>query len=152
MQTRQLVRRTGRRGMTMMRPVPQPFRSSVLLVDDCIAERDLYESVLSPEFEVMTAARGDAGVELATQARPDAIVLDVLMPGQDGWETCQQLKRSAATAHIPVILLTGAEEPDLTQHARRVGAAALLTKPCPADRLSATIHRTLGPIRKTVWS
>jgi len=130
-----------------------PVRPSLLLVDDCTAQRDLYEAVLAPDFDVLTAARGEEGLVLATETHPDAIVLDVMMPGMDGWETCAHIKRNAATAHIPVILLTGTEASDLQAHAAEVGASALLMKPCPADYLCEVIRTTLGePWRKVVWT
>ena len=118
-------------------------RVQLLLVDDCVAERDLYEMTLTPEFKVITASRGDQGLAIARAERPQAIVLDVMMPGMDGWETCTRIKCDAVTADIPVILLTGADDRDLTQHANAVGASALLQKPCPADRLRNTIVSVL---------
>ena len=108
---------------------------TLLLIDDCVQERDLYERALESDFQILTATRGDSGLELAAANRPDAIVLDVMMPGLNGWDTCTRIKSHDATADIPVILLTGATDADLTTHARVVGAAAVLTKPCPADRL-----------------
>ena len=118
-------------------------RVQLLLVDDCVAERDLYEMTLTPEFKVITASRGDQGLAIARSERPQAIVLDVMMPGMDGWETCTRIKCDDVTADIPVILLTGADDRDLTQHANAVGASALLQKPCPADRLRNTIVSVL---------
>ena len=118
-------------------------RVQLLLVDDCVAERDFYEHTLAPDFKVITASRGDQGLAMARRERPQAIVLDVKMPGMDGWETCTQIKCDAVTADIPVILLTGADDRDLTQHANAVGASALLQKPCPADRLREAIVSVL---------
>jgi CheY-like chemotaxis protein len=118
-------------------------RVQLLLVDDCVAERDLYALTLTPEFKVITASRGDEGFEMARHERPQAIVLDVMMPGMDGWETCTRIKCDAITADIPVILLTGADDRDLTQHANAVGASALLQKPCPAERLRDVIVSVL---------
>jgi CheY-like chemotaxis protein len=114
-------------------------RPNVLLIDDCAAQRDLYEFALAHEFNILTAARGAEGASLAARERPDAIVLDVLMPGMDGWETCTHIKSNARTAHIPVILLTGTNDRDLSQHAMAVGATAILRKPCPADQLRDVI-------------
>jgi putative two-component system response regulator len=119
-------------------------RPTVLLIDDTVAERDLYELILESEFNVSTASRGVDGITLAARQHPDAIVLDVMMPGLDGWETCTQMKCLSDTAEIPVILLTGADDRDLTQHAIAVGAAAVLQKPCPADRLRDAILRAMA--------
>ena len=119
-------------------------RRRLLLIDDCVALRDLYELVLEREFDVLTATRGAEGAALARDVQPDAIVLDVTMPGMDGWETCALLKHHDFTAHIPVIMLTG-EGGDLAQRATAVGASALLQKPCPAERLRDTILAALSP-------
>ena len=114
-------------------------RPSLLLIDDCAEQRDLYAFALESTFEVVTASRGVEGIELATKERPDAIVLDVMMPGMDGWETCTQIKCNADTASIPVILLTATSDGDLAQHATAVGASAILRKPCSTDRLQEAI-------------
>jgi CheY-like chemotaxis protein len=119
-------------------------RLNVLLVDDCVAERDLYQCALEPEFEVLTASRGEEGAAIAAIHHPDVIVLDVLMPGMTGWETCERLKRDAATADIPVVMLTGAHDHDLARQAKAVWASALLHKPCAADRLRAAILTASG--------
>jgi putative two-component system response regulator len=109
-------------------------RRMLLLLDDCVSERDLYEFVLKDHFEIVTATRGVDALALAASARPDIIVLDVMMPGLTGWETCARIKSNPTTADIPVILLTGVDDVDLTQHAFAVAADAV-NKPCSADRL-----------------
>lgn len=118
-------------------------RPKLLLIDDYAPHRSLYEMALESDFEVVTAARGADGLRLAASSHPDVILLDVFMPEMDGWETCMRLKSDPATESIPVILLTGATDVDLTDHAMAVGASALLTKPCSPDRLLGTIQKTL---------
>jgi len=127
-----------------MPPIAEPPRPTLLLVDDCVAERDVYAQALEPEFNILTASRGSDGVNLAISERPDLVLLDVKMPGIDGWATCTYIKSHPDTADIPVVLLTGADDVDLTQHAAEVGASALLNKPCPADKLRDTILQALG--------
>ena len=128
----------------MDRPKPAEQRPTLLLVDDCVAQRDLYELALERDFKVLTAARGVEALAIASCQQPDVIVLDVMMPGMDGWETCTHIKSNAITAHIPVVLLTGADDGDLSQHAMAVGAAALLSKPCSASRLRETVFAALN--------
>jgi len=118
-------------------------RATLLLVDDCIAERDLYDMVLQRDFHVVTAARGADAVTLAASERPDVVVLDVMMPGLNGWETCTRIKSDPVTSEIPVILLTGVNDVDLSQHAVAVGADAVLNKPCSADRLLKCVRRAV---------
>jgi CheY-like chemotaxis protein len=127
-----------------MPSIAEPSRPTLLLVDDCVAERELYEHALETEFNILTASRGSDGVNLAISERPDLVLLDVKMPGIDGWAACTYIKSHPDTADIPVVLLTGADDVDLTQHAVAVGASALLTKPCPADKLRNTIRETLA--------
>ena len=122
----------------------EPSRLTLLLVDDCVAEREFYANALETEFNILTASRGSDGVTLALNERPDLVLLDVKMPGMDGWTTCTYIKSHPDTADIPVVLLTGTDDVDLTQHAVAVGASALLTKPCPPDKLRNTIRQTLG--------
>jgi CheY-like chemotaxis protein len=120
----------------MVRPGERPC---LLLIDDAVGQRDLYEVALRLEFEVLTATRGEEGVALAASKHPDAIVLDVVMPGIDGWETCTRIKHNPETANIPVILLTGTNEPNLSERAEAVGATAVLLKPCLVDTLRNTV-------------
>jgi CheY-like chemotaxis protein len=122
----------------------QEARPTVLLIDDCEPHRAMYEMTLEAEFDVVTAARGREGLRLAATNRPDVILLDVHMPGMDGWETCTRLKSDPATESIPVILLTGATDIDLTDHAMAVGACDVLTKPCSPNRLFGMIQKVLG--------
>ena len=114
-------------------------RRNVLLIDDSAEMRDFYGFALAHDFNVLTAAQGAEGASLAVRERPDAIILDVIMPGMDGWETCTRIKCNEATANIPVILLTGTDDRDLTQHAMAVGATAVLRKPCGVDQLREAI-------------
>jgi CheY-like chemotaxis protein len=122
----------------------QSPRLKLLLIDDSDAELNFYRFALEPEFTIVTAARGAEGVTMASLSRPDAIVLDVMMPGMDGWEACTRLKCNDDTAEIPVILLTGANDRDLSQHANAVGASAVLRKPCSVDKLRQTIVAALS--------
>jgi CheY-like chemotaxis protein len=124
-------------------PVGSRRRLKLLLVDDSVAERGLYQLALEREFSILTASRGDEGAAVASRERPDVIVLDVAMPGIDGWETCTRIKRDPHTAGIPVIFLTGIDDADAPQRAMAVGASALVRKPCPAGRLRNSILNTL---------
>jgi CheY-like chemotaxis protein len=114
-------------------------RRTVLIVDDCVAERDLYEFVLESEFEVLTASRGTEAVSLAAKHHPDAIVMDVMMPELDGWETCARLKANRATIDIPVVFLTGVSDANLQRRAKAVWGSAVLHKPCSGETLRSAI-------------
>jgi len=124
-------------------PARRDDRPRVMLVDDSVEHRDLYALMLEPTVTVITASRGEEALAIAAKEPLDAIVLDVLMPGMDGWMVCQRLKASPLTAAIPVIMLTSLEGPDVAARAENVGAAAVLSKPCPVERLAFAIETAL---------
>src|SRR5206468_1010418 len=79
----------------------------ILVVDDVEANVRLLEARLSAEYyEVLTARDGEAALRLAATERPDIILLDVMMPGLDGFAVCRKLKEDPETRHIPVVLVT----------------------------------------------
>ena len=128
---------------------PRPYRKPdgrprVLLVDDSAEYRDLYALMLEPTATVITASRGEEAVAIASSELIDAIVLDVMMPGMDGWQACEHLKASPLTREIPVILLTSLDGLDVPERAEQVGAAAVLIKPCGAERLAIAIDAAVN--------
>lgn len=114
----------------------------LLVVDDCVEQRDLYEYLLAGDFDLASAGRGPEAIAIAIERLPDAIVLDVQMPEMNGIEVCRRLKRHPDTATIPVVMLTGSPR-DVRAEALDAGAAVVLTKPCPIDAL---VKHILGSI------
>lgn len=114
----------------------------VLIVDDDPVILDLVElNFTLEEHEVLTAASGDAALRAAREERPDAIVLDVMLPEIDGFEVCRQLGADPATAGIPVVLLSArALQPDVDR-GLAAGAAAYVTKPFDPLELVARVER-----------
>jgi CheY-like chemotaxis protein len=111
----------------------------VLLIDDDPETIDLFRRQLGKRgFAVLSATTGARGIELASSAHPDAIVLDVKMPGMTGWEVLSQLKLDAVTAAIPVVMLTVLHQKELGQ---TLGAADYLIKPIDPTRLVETLRR-----------
>jgi CheY-like chemotaxis protein len=123
---------------------PAARRPVVLLVDDVVDHLRLYELTLNDRYTILNASRGDEGYRIACAAKPDVIVLDVMMPDMDGWTLCERLKANPGTAACPVIMMTGSAAPDLTARAKRAGAVALLHKPYVIDVLERTIDEALG--------
>jgi CheY-like chemotaxis protein len=112
------------------------------VIDDDPTVRDVMGRFLAKEgFRVATAAGGEEGLRLARDLRPDAITLDVLMPGVDGWAVLTALKGDGATASIPVVMLTMLDDRSLGY---ALGATDYLTKPIDRDRLMAA----LAPYRR----
>ncbi len=110
-----------------------PERDTVLVIDDDPTMRDLLRRMLEREgFQVATAASGSEGLLLATQLRPTAITLDVMMPAMDGWTLLARLKEDAALATIPVVMLTMVAE---SSRGYALGADHFLVKPVDRGQL-----------------
>ncbi|MCG8349066.1 MAG: response regulator [Chloroflexales bacterium] len=113
--------------------------SLVLVIDDDPAVCDVLARYLNTEgFMVETASRGDEGLGLARDLRPDIIILDVLMPGVDGWSVLTELKSDPELTNIPVIMLTIVDDKD---RAFMLGAANYLLKPIERERLIELLKR-----------
>jgi two-component system, cell cycle response regulator DivK len=121
-----------------------PSRPLVLIVDDHDDTRELYVTSLSAfGFEAIAAADRAQACRRAWESHPDIVVTDLTLPGGDGWQLIQDLKRQARTRHIPVILLTGHAEPQLRERAEREGCAAFFVKPCLPDELAVELRHVL---------
>jgi CheY-like chemotaxis protein len=119
---------------------PAGDERSVLVVDDNEQIVSVFRRYLSPHgFQVLGATTADEALRLAHEGGPEVITLDVMMPGQDGWEILRQLKADPLTAAIPVVVCSVLEDPAL---AYSLGAAAYLTKPVSQDDLLISL-RTL---------
>jgi CheY-like chemotaxis protein len=118
----------------------------VLVIDDEAAVRDLMQRFLGKEgFRVIAAASGEEGLRWARELRPDAITLDVMMPGMDGWAVLSALKADPDVAEIPVIMLTIVDDRNLGY---ALGASDYLTKPIDRERLVTVLkqHRRDRPV------
>jgi two-component system cell cycle response regulator len=94
-------------------------------------------------FLVETASDGANGLEKAKTWKPDVILLDIAMPGMDGYETCRRLKAMKETAHIPVVLFTAVQETQLEALAQKAGAARVVHKPF-VDQVFEALSEILG--------
>jgi CheY-like chemotaxis protein len=99
---------------------------------------------LDADLDVHFVASGAEALAHAKGGRFDAIVLDGMMPGLDGYETCRRLKEDPATAQIPVVFLTAKTQRDETQRALAHGAVACLTKPFDPLTIASELRRALG--------
>ena len=118
--------------------------NKILIVDDekliLISTRIVLESV---GYGVLTAASGEEALSTARDERPGLILLDIMMPGIDGWETLSRLKEEQATKDIPVIIFTAREHSRGRHLAREMGAADYFQKPFEPDELIATVEEYL---------
>jgi CheY-like chemotaxis protein len=111
-----------------------PVGRSVLVIDDDSAQRDLMRRFLTNEgFSVQTASDGEEGLQLAQRLLPDAITLDVMMPGMDGWTVLSLLKADPLVYNIPVIMLTMMDD---KKRGYALGATNYITKPFDRKHLS----------------
>jgi signal transduction histidine kinase/CheY-like chemotaxis protein len=134
-----VVRPAAEEGAALPAPVETvpPRVGTVLVIDDEAAVRDLMQRFLSREgFRVVTASSGEEGLRRARELRPDAITLDVMMPGMDGWAVLSALKADPGVAAIPVIMLTIVDDKNLGY---ALGAADYLTKPIDRERLVSVL-------------
>ena len=99
---------------------------------------------LLDEFEVLTAEDGEKGCEMAAAERPDIVLMDLEMPGIDGWEATRRLKSNPATRDIPVIALSAHALAGSREKALAAGCDEFDTKPVEFDRLVATLRRILA--------
>jgi CheY-like chemotaxis protein len=120
-------------------PADAPFAPLVLVADDDKATRELISRGLQREgFRVLTASSGEEALRLAREKRPDAISLDVLMPGMDGWTVLRALKGDPLTSSIPVVMVSMLDDRDIGY---ALGAADYLTKPFDREKLVLALRR-----------
>ncbi len=114
-------------------------RDLVLVVDDEVSQRDLLTRFLRKQnFEVRTASDGRSGLELARLLKPKVVLLDVMMPGMDGWSVLTALKADDATVDLPVVMVSFVAEPKI---GTALGAAATIAKPIDWGRLQAVLTK-----------
>lgn len=117
----------------------------VLIADDESNIRNILDFTLHAEgFDVVAARNGDDAFTLALGEQPDLVILDVMMPGTNGFETCRRLKADRRTARIPVILLTARSSRDDRRTGGEAGADAYVTKPFSPGKLVAAVQELLG--------
>lgn len=120
--------------------------SRILIADDDRLFAGLMSARLAGDgFEVAVAYDSVQALNLALRLRPDAILLDIRMPGGSGLETLKRLKRSSLTQGIPVIVVSALEEPSLPQTVEALGAVEFLAKPVDYERVRACLGHHLQP-------
>jgi CheY-like chemotaxis protein len=107
----------------------------ILIVEDVEFNRDLLVQLLEDDYEILTAADGVAGIELAEREHPDLILMDLSLPVVDGWEATRRIKANAALRSIPIIALTAHAMRGDAEKARACGCDDYLSKPLDEDLL-----------------
>lgn len=116
----------------------------VLIIDDSPTETYKLTSMLEKNGHVvMTADNGEAGIAMAQKELPDVVLMDVVMPGLNGFQATRQLSKTPETAHIPVIIVTTKDQQTDRVWGMRQGAKAYLSKPITQDVLMAAMAEVL---------
>jgi twitching motility two-component system response regulator PilH len=117
----------------------------LLIVDDSPTELKLITDVFNTsEYDVVTAGDGEAGVEMAMTAKPDLIILDVVMPKMNGFQACRKIKSMPELENIPVILLTSKNQKSDEFWGKKQGADVYLTKPFHTDEVLEAVTNLLS--------
>ena len=121
------------------------MNGTVLVVDDNPSLGELVEAILFPmNYDLHVATRGDEALAMLDEIKPDVMLLDVMMPGMDGFETCRQLKEDLDVSHIPVVMVTALSDAEDRVRGLDAGADDFLTKPVDPEVLDRLITRYLG--------
>lgn len=116
--------------------------ATILIIDDSASEVALMRSVIDPLGHIIIPSpNGKNGHALAEAHQPDLVLLDIVMPEQDGFVTCRQLKKNPATSHIPVILISSKNTDSDRFWGMKQGASDYITKPFDPEQLASIIHR-----------
>lgn len=115
----------------------------ILVVEDNADIRDYLSSILSDEYEVLTASNGEEGFSVAMNSVPDIIISDIMMPKMDGLEMCRKIKGNINLSHIPVVLLTAKDTLSDKSEGYKVGADSYITKPFTSELIKARVANLL---------
>ena len=140
----------GKHGTEPDRVTHAPARNEggpplVLIVDDYDDNREMYSSYLDfAGLRVAEAINGKEALSKTTELMPDLIVMDLSLPGIDGWQATRSIKEDPRTRHILVLALTGHALEGASEGAKEAGCDGFLTKPCLPEDLCTEIQRMLG--------
>ena len=122
----------------------EPGAHVLIADDDPVIVRLLELNFRLAGFRVSTASRGDTAVERALELEPDVIVIDVNMPGIDGYEACSRLRREHGMTHVPIVMLTAHSPDDDAARAADLGVTDYVTKPFDPESLVAVVRSALA--------
>lgn len=123
--------------------MPDLSNSRILIVDDVKANVDVLVQLLRDEYKLSVALNGEAALKSAEKLPPDLVLLDIVMPGIDGYQVCRQLRANPATAEVPVMFLSALEEVRSKTMGFEAGGNDYLTKPFEALEVKARVHSLL---------
>jgi twitching motility two-component system response regulator PilH len=117
----------------------------ILIVDDSPQDIETIKNILEAQGHQTSAAEnGEQGIQKTSELRPDLIVMDVVMPGLDGFKTTRKIAKNPDTKSIPIIVLSSKDQESDKAWAKMQGAIEYLVKPVKADELVETVNKILG--------
>jgi DNA-binding response OmpR family regulator len=128
--------------------MPNDVLTKVLIIDDEISLTDMLNEALRRDFTVCVANSGVDGVKAVEEFKPDVIVLDLMMPGMNGWEVCRTVR---AFSRVPILVLSAVVNPDKVMQALDAGADDYMIKPVSLTNLTSRLNR-LTQQTETIWS
>ncbi len=121
--------------MTILESKENMNGSKVLVVDDLPANVKLITAILKKDYEIIPAYSGEEAIEKVESEKPDIVLLDIMMPGIDGYEVCKRIKQGDSTRFTPVVMITALSDVEDRIKAIQVGADDFLTKPINSQEL-----------------
>ena len=112
----------------------------ILVVDDTAANIDIVLEIIGELDDIAVALNGEEALEIIAEDKPDLILLDIVMPGIDGFEVCRRIKADSATEAIPVVFLSGNDSSEEKSKAEKLGASGFLAKPINPEKLLETVR------------
>ena len=120
-------------------------KSKILAVDDNSINLAVIEELLGSQYNLMTVSTGIDALKVAQEFRPDLIILDIMIPGMDGYEVCQQIRKSSSLRHTKIIMVSAKAMTSERLKGYQVGADDYLTKPFDGEELLAKVCAHLHP-------
>lgn len=119
-------------------------KNTILIVDDIAENIHVLMETLKSDYAILAATNGEKALKMAEgKPAPDLILLDVMMPGIDGYEVCKRLKENSTTANIPVIFVTALSEEKNEAHGLQLGAVDYITKPFIPELVKSRVHNQI---------
>jgi CheY-like chemotaxis protein len=124
--------------------MPAPSKQVLICDDDPVILRLLQVNLELEGYDVLMAGHGEEAVALANREHPDLVILDIMMPKLDGYQTCERLKANESTNGIPVVFLSAKAQQTDIDRGKEFGVADYLTKPFDPNDLIEVVQRLIG--------
>lgn len=129
------------------------FRKKILIIDDTEFMTKLISDILvNAEYDVVIASNGPDGIQKVREEKPDLVILDVIMPGMDGYQVCKQLREEESNNLMPIIMLTAHDNEDDKLTGLELGADDYIIKPFNGRELVSRVRNTLKRIDRNRWA